>query len=372
MAKQRGRDVTVGAFTALALIVLAVGVMAVGGQSRLFARKARYLVNFQSSDGLVVGSPVKMAGVQIGTVSSIQLPTDPQAAGIEVEVAVERSFGPRVREGTEAALKFLQYLSGEKYVEITPGDAGRPALAEHAMIPTQEGSRFLEQGEDIAENLSEITLALREVLEPLQRGEGLLGQMLHDPEFGKAGLEAARGALENLEDLTGRLRQGRGLAGRLLFDPKTEARADDLGEALRSLRAVLERVERGEGAVGDLLSSEGEARRAIARLDEAAGSLKNVAERLESKEGLLGRLLYDDEYSEGLATDLKGALRNLEQITAKINTGEGTLGALVNDRTLHDGMEEVVAGVGDSKFARWLLRHYQKKGIKLETEPQGR
>jgi hypothetical protein len=31
-------------------------------------------------------------------------------------------------------------------------------------------------------------------------------------------------------------------------------------------------------------------------------------------------------------------------------------------------MEDVVAGTNDSKFARWLIRHYQKKGIKLDTE----
>ena len=30
----------------------------------------------------------------------------------------------------------------------------------------------------------------------------------------------------------------------------------------------------------------------------------------------------------------------------------------------YDGLEDVVAGVNDSKFARWLMRRYQKKGIK--------
>ena len=31
-------------------------------------------------------------------------------------------------------------------------------------------------------------------------------------------------------------------------------------------------------------------------------------------------------------------------------------------------MEDVVAGVNDSGFARWLLRRYQKKGIKSADE----
>ena len=49
-----------------------------------------------------------------------------------------------------------------------------------------------------------------------------------------------------------------------------------------------------------------------------------------------------------------------------MNSGQGTLGALVNERVLHDSLEDVVAGTNDSKFARWLLRHYQKKGIETE------
>ena len=54
-ARGSGRDVTVGAFTALAVIVLALAVMAVGGESRLFSRKVRFLavtnnVQYKTSD----------------------------------------------------------------------------------------------------------------------------------------------------------------------------------------------------------------------------------------------------------------------------------------------------------------------------------
>ena len=63
MAKRRVRDLSVGTLFALALIILAFAVMAVGGESRLFGTKARYQVVFPNADGLVVGSPVKMAGV---------------------------------------------------------------------------------------------------------------------------------------------------------------------------------------------------------------------------------------------------------------------------------------------------------------------
>ena len=69
MPRSGSREATVGAFLALALIVLAVGIMAVGGESRFFSRKATYRAVFPSTDGLIAGSPVKMGGVQVGRAS---------------------------------------------------------------------------------------------------------------------------------------------------------------------------------------------------------------------------------------------------------------------------------------------------------------
>ena len=73
--------------------------MAVGGESRLFSRKASYRVVFPATDGLIEGSPVKMGGVQVGTVTRLKLPTDPGAQGVEVSLGVQRSYASRVRQG---------------------------------------------------------------------------------------------------------------------------------------------------------------------------------------------------------------------------------------------------------------------------------
>ena len=363
MPKTSGREAVVGAFVVLALIVLAVAVMAVGGESRLFARKVTYRSQFPSTDGLIEGSPVKMGGVQIGTVMSLRLPTDPGATGVEVGIGVETAYASRVRQGSEAALRFLQYLSGEKYVEVTPGDPDKPPIEGGELLPVQEGSRIFEQGEDIAENLNAITVALKQILEPLQRGEGLLGQALQNPEFGKESLTALQGTLKNMEAISGKVRQGQGFAGRLLTDPTLGARVDDLAKSIETLSSLLQALQRGEGAAGDLFKSGGDSEQAIAELKEAAASLRRTAARFESKEGLVGKLLNDDAYSNKVAASLEKTAANMAEITGKINRGEGTLGALVNDRTLYDGAEDVFAGVNDSKFARWMLRHYQKKGI---------
>jgi phospholipid/cholesterol/gamma-HCH transport system substrate-binding protein len=369
MPRISSREATVGAFVALALIVLAVGVMAVGGESRLFSRKSTYRAVFPATDGLIVGSPVKMGGVQVGTVTQLKLPTDPGALGVEVSLGIQRIYASRVRQGSEASLKFLQYLSGEKYVEVTPGDANQPAIAEGDLLPAARGSRIFEQSEDIADNLNAITISLKQILQPLEKGEGVLGQVIQNPEFGKAGMAKIETTLDNIEEITNRMRNGQGLVGRLLTDDTLAARLDDLGNAVKDLSTLLEAMARGEGAFGSLTKKGGDAELAITDLKDAAGSLKRVAARLESTDGFVGKMLNDEAYSKQVAGRLEETLTNLASITKKIDSGQGTLGALVNDRTLYDSAEDVIAGVNDSSFARWMLRHYQKKGIEAPPPP---
>ena len=269
-------------------------------------------------------------------------------------------------------MRVLQLLTNEKFVEITPGTPEKEPLAAEAQIPLLEKMDVFERGETIAEDFSEITISLKSILGSLEKGEGILGQMLHDPDFGREGLEALSATLTNLEELTGKLADGQGAAGRLLFDDALAERLDDLSLAIEDFSSVMRAVSRGDGVFGALLDEEGAGKQAILDLGDAAATLKRLAEGIEHQDGLVGRLLNDPEYSEALAVDLRRTLGNLAEISEKINSGEGTLGALVNERVLHDGAEEVIAGVGDSKFARWLTRHYRKKGIKATEEQDGK
>jgi len=369
MPRSAGRDLTVGVVAAFALAVMAALLLLVGGESRLFSQRISYRVTFANTVGLVVGSPVLISGVRVGSVSEIRLPTDPAESGIQIRVGVEQRYAERVRADSHAALRILQVLSGEKYVEITAGSPESPPLPEDSLIPPLEEGGLIEQGEDIAENLNAITLSLKNILEPLERGQGLLGEMIQDPEFGREGLERLKATVSNLEALTDQIRAGRGFVGRALYDAEFSARIDSLSAAMEDLGGLAHCMSPDQGSLCELLAKDGLFEQAVAELRDAAASLRATAERLERPEGLVGRLLNDREYSEKAATDLDRILGNLAEISDKINSGQGTLGALINERTIHEGMEDVIAGVNDSKFARWLLRHYQKKGIKASERP---
>jgi len=368
MAKRGSRDLAIGALFSFALVILAVTIMAVGEGSRLFSKKARYSVIFPSAEGLVVGSPVKMSGVVVGSVQAIRLSADPDTTGIEVEVGIAQTFAERVREDSRAALRILQLLSGEKFVEIIPGSSDKAPLPERSVLDTVQEQALLEQAGIAAENLNEITISLKNILGKLEQGEGLIGQMITDPDFGQEGLEALRESMKNLEAITGDLRRGRGVVGRLLRDEEFAKKTESLFTALDKVADMVGSVDLDEGALGALLSEGGAGQRAIEDYAATAASMRRIAERLESEDGILGQMLSESEEGEAFGQDLRSLVANLAEISDKINRGEGTLGALVNDRSLYDGMEDVVVGVNDSKFARWLLRRYQKKGIKTQDD----
>jgi len=370
-SKKASRDVAVGAMFALALIILALAIMALGDGSNLFRKQVHYVVVMPSVEGMGVGSPVKMSGVQIGSVTGVSLATDPSHSGIEVAIGIDADYRQRIREDSTAALRILQLLSGEKFVELFAGDVSRPELPAGSEIGLREDPELFEQATAASQNINDISVSLKNILNSLESGEGMLGQMITEPDFGKEGLEAFKGALTNLEKLTDDLSSGQGFVGRLISDEGFATKVDSLGEAVDGLARIVERVDADQGAIGELLREDGSGKQAVKDLGEAAASLKRVAAGLETESGFLGKLLNDEAYSEKLAADFQTLLANLAEVSDKINRGDGTLGALVNERTVYDGVEEVVAGVNDSKFARWLMRHYQKKGIKAAPEEAG-
>jgi len=86
---KQANPLAIGAFLVGALILLTAGVMIFGG-SDFFKDKKRFVIFFDSAlNGLNVGAPVKLQGVQIGNVSEISLMMDSTTGRIFKPVVIE-------------------------------------------------------------------------------------------------------------------------------------------------------------------------------------------------------------------------------------------------------------------------------------------
>ncbi len=133
----------IGAFLVGALILLVIAVLVFGG-GQFFKRKLEYVIYFDSAlNGLNVGAPVKLQGVQIGTVKEISLELNEDAKKITKPVVIEIdpssmldstghpfqvNVSPEVRKknarqlidaGLKAQLQTQSLLTGLLYVEFS-------------------------------------------------------------------------------------------------------------------------------------------------------------------------------------------------------------------------------------------------------------
>ena len=80
---------TIGAFLVGTLALLIVAILIFGG-GQLLKKKSEYVIFFDGAlNGLNVGAPVKLQGVQIGTVKEISLELDQKATRISKPVVIE-------------------------------------------------------------------------------------------------------------------------------------------------------------------------------------------------------------------------------------------------------------------------------------------
>ena len=363
----RSREASVGLVIFTAGLVLMLGILAVGKESRLFSRKVEYWTSFPSVSGLAEGSPVKLVGVQVGTVSEVAFPSSLNDREIRVTLQVDRAVAitGRIREGTQAHLKSLSYVSQERYIELTPGDSDRPQLPPGSRIePGVSGlAELTEMGRGIADDVKDITSQLRELLIALNQGGGLLSDMIKNPEFGRESLEGIQQTLDSVRRTAERLEKGEGLAGALISDREYARRQlGSVQESLDRLKSVLARLEQGEGAIGQLMVPGGKGDKLLDNLMAASADLKSVTDRINAGTGLAGRLLSDDESARRILSNLEKTTQNLESITRKVDKGQGTVGALVNDDEVYRGLRDVIAGVQKSRIGKGMIHHYQKKG----------
>jgi phospholipid/cholesterol/gamma-HCH transport system substrate-binding protein len=361
------KELSVGALVALGMIVFAIAVMTISEESRLWVPKVEYWTRFNNTGGLSTGSPVHLVGVQIGTVEEIEFPEDIHETKIKVVMSVDKTYANRIREGTEAFLKSLSYLSMDKYIELTPGDPGKPALPADGFI--DPGVSVLEEtiqrGQSIADDIKEITASLRDLLIAINRGGGIMQEMIHNPEFGREGVADMQGSVASLRRSLEGLERGEGLAGKLLKDEAFAAeQVENIDVALSHVRSVMQKLDSEEGLIHQLSASDGAGAEAVEDLRAAAGSLRRTAESLEGEEGLVTRLVRDDEYADRLLEKIAGTAGHAESIMRKIDEGEGSLGGIVNDPEVYEGLKDVVAGIRKSKIGKAAIRHYGKKGAK--------
>lgn len=307
-------ELKIGLLSVTALVIAAAVIFMISGTGGFFWQRYWLKARFSDVAGLKAGAPVRIAGVEVGTVKAIAFAGDQ----VEVSFQVAKSMRPRVTSESLASLGSLSLL-GQSTVDISAASGGTP-IPEWGYV---RSGRAPGQLADVATSASEGLQEAGKLLREMREGKGTIGRLFTDESLYREvdGFVAAAGRVADS------LEKGRGTAGRLVADP---AVYESLKGSLDKLNVMLQRVNAGEGSLGRLLKDD----RFATTLDSASGNIDQLAGKLNKGVGTAGLLVNDAALYERLSS----TAGRLDQLTGRLSEGQGTAGQLLQDRQLYENM----------------------------------
>lgn len=320
-------ELKIGIIAVAAMILAAMLIVAVGGAAGFSWQRYTLKTKFPDVKGLKSGAVVRVAGVEVGKVSDVQL------SGAEVEVALEVKKGneERITSNSRAAIGSLSLL-GEPVIDISPSTTGTP-LKDGDYI---QAGRAPGQLADVADTAREGLEQVTSILKDIRNGKGTVGKIFTDDELYKE----ITGFVSAAEGVTSYIRDGRGSLGRLLKDPAT---AEHLNASLANLQEMTQRINAGEGSLGRLLKDDAMAK----SLTATSSNLEELTGRLKRNDNSLGKLLTEKE----LYDRFNSLAARVDTVVSDLQKAEGTFGQLLRNKELYENMNaaasEARALIGD-------------------------
>ena len=303
MSEITRKNVKLGLFALVGVLIFIVAIYYVGAQRGLFKSTVSISANFKNVGGLQVGNNVRYAGINIGTVKGISIVSDSQ---ILVAMDIDRNASEFIKSDAQVSIG-SEGLMGNKAASISSGSAGE-SISDGAVLTS---------------------------IEPMEIDQILV-------ELEKTGKHAQK-IMINLEEITYHIKQGEGTIGRLLTD---EGLVDEFDHMIKAYAAtgnnmrqfsdqlvnISDQLQNGEGALGKLMvdtTMATQLQSAVKNLESTIGNTANVthnmvefSEKLNDNNGTLGKLLTDSIMAENVGQSILNIRRgsdDLEVTIQKIN-----------------------------------------------------
>ncbi|HPQ88666.1 MAG TPA: MlaD family protein [Candidatus Mcinerneyibacteriales bacterium] len=295
-----GKEVKWGIFVASGVIVL-FAIFLLFGEFKFFSKGYNIFVSFNFTNGLEENAPVRLAGVNVGTVDDVQMVYD-QKGTLHVMVRLWIREDIRLREDSRFYINTLGLL-GEKYVEISPGTISEPLLPDNSTVagidPMSTEELFV-KGNEIANNLDQIMSQLSQLIST------------DSIDIFMGALESVTAAMNTADTI---LRENR----KNILEATTA-----VNQSAMSLPRVAVHVEKVAGELEQGFAGKGEKIDAIITnledfsrsLDELSTLMAEINRKIQEKEGSVGRLMGEEELYENIneaSEELKLLLEDIKK-----------------------------------------------------------
>jgi phospholipid/cholesterol/gamma-HCH transport system substrate-binding protein len=299
-------QIKVGLFVLMGLVLLAVLVIQFSKSTSLFRGTYELRLHAVNVGGLKEQAGVLLAGVQVGTVSRIQLADDGKSVLILLRVYNDYKIYGDARFVIEQS-GFL----GDQFVSVIPTDNLKPALTNDAEVNCQEpfnlqevarsASGFIQRIDETAKKLDASVTDLRRVVLNEQTLTNFAIAISNTRMFS----EQALGTINDINTLVA-------------------TNAAQVSLAVSNAVVFSQQLTRLAGSADSLLATNGtEISLAVNNIKSSTETLKKLTDDLQSGKGLAGTILQNEQLSINVQT----IANNLSVTTSNLNR-LGLLGIL--------------------------------------------
>lgn len=272
MDKETGRNIKLGFFVSVGMILLIVSVYFIGSKKNFFSSTFKVYAVFGDVNGLQTGNNIRFLGIDIGTVKKITVISD---STIRVMMVVEKKYQTFIKKNSMAGIA-TDGLMGNKIIVISNEDISSEAiedsdtLATVQPVDTDEVLRALTAS---SYNVKAITDDLKSITKKINESNSLwnlLSDSIMAENLKQAivniRLTGSRSAIitGDLSEIVSDIKSGKGSVGALITDTSLSSRlkqaivdiqviSDTIALVSGDLKTITDNVRSGEGAVGTLL-----------------------------------------------------------------------------------------------------------------------
>jgi phospholipid/cholesterol/gamma-HCH transport system substrate-binding protein len=258
------REKMVGLFIIIA-VSLALGIIVfIGRGQQWFKEKATYYIYFDEGYNLKPGSQVKLFNTWIGSVDKVELTKDNR---VKVTIKVFKDLAGKIRSNSVATVDSPTII-GSEFIAITPGAIDLPAIPKGGVIPAKPKKTIAEYLKEFEvqkkiEDFGQLISDLRIVLERIKDPKGPLFSIL-----------------DNIENMTNKMKNGEGNLGRLVM---REDLYREVALAIKEIRGISAGIKELTGRMDNSVQSLPDTMEAINdsvhKLDQVMSQLKTAMER---------------------------------------------------------------------------------------------
>ncbi|MGB0102554.1 MAG: MlaD family protein, partial [Candidatus Sulfotelmatobacter sp.] len=321
----------VGITVIIASLVLGLLLFLMSGTGGFFTKRITLVSYFDNAEGLRVGAPVRLSGVDIGNVSKILIVRDKdrQLTPVKVLMKVSTKYDFNLRRDSVTSLDTAGVL-GETYLDIDSSQAVGPVARNGDALPTHVHPDFNEvvrSSQSTLQNMDALLKRADRIMAFVESGKGSIGKLIYDPTL----YDRFSQTVAELKTVVDEIAKGQGSLGQLI---NSNDAYNKFVATLDKMNAVVDDLQQGKGTAGKFLKDPSLYNNA----NDTVANLKKVSEDLNAGKGTAGRLLKDEELGKKIDT----TMTKLAALTSELEAGQGTVGKLFKDDTLYNNANQML------------------------------